>query len=212
MCALKIRLLQAKSSSTGPWVPLQSSRFALVPNALIECNYRAKGVNSPVQLITKGNYGGPFRVAVSAQSIKKKKNIGLTHNAVYWLLWGASLCFLCRCLRVVETHSFVAVSAEEACVVAFLYNNVGDARLVLLLQADTGLANGQQLIIQHLRKPAEKIHHQSFIKLSLRKKDQLHRLKARNLGVSLEVKSCICWTVSEKTLIKQFHVKKKSIF
>lgn len=52
----------------------------------------------------------------------------------------------------VRTHSLVAVGTEEACMVAFLHNNVGDAWLVLLLQADTGLTNGQQLIIQHLKK------------------------------------------------------------
>lgn len=53
---------------------------------------------------------------------------------------------------VVGTHSLVAVGTEEACMVAFLHNNVGDTWLVLLLQAYTGLTNGQQLIIQHLRK------------------------------------------------------------
>ena len=39
--------------------------------------------------------------------------------------------------------------------VAFLHNNVGDAWLVLLLQADTGLTDGQQLIIQHLEEEEE---------------------------------------------------------
>lgn len=48
------------------------------------------------------------------------------------------------------THSLVAVGTEEARMVALLHNNVGDAWLVLLLQADTGLTDGQQLIIQHL--------------------------------------------------------------
>jgi len=52
----------------------------------------------------------------------------------------------------VGTHSLIAVGAEEARVVAFLHNNVCDARLVLLLQGDTGLTNSQQLIIQHLRR------------------------------------------------------------
>lgn len=51
---------------------------------------------------------------------------------------------------MVETHSLIAVSAEEACVVAFLHNNVGYAWLVFLLQTYTGLTDGQQLIIQHL--------------------------------------------------------------
>lgn len=55
-------------------------------------------------------------------------------------------------MGVVGTHSFVAVGTEEACMVAFLHNYVGDTWLVLLLQAYTGLTNGQQLIIQHLMK------------------------------------------------------------
>lgn len=50
-----------------------------------------------------------------------------------------------------KTHSLVAVGAEQACVVAFLHHDVGDAWLILLLKADTGLTDGQQLIIQHLR-------------------------------------------------------------
>lgn len=49
------------------------------------------------------------------------------------------------------THSLVAVGAEQASVVAFLHHDVGDAWLILLLKADTGLTDGQQLIIQHLR-------------------------------------------------------------
>lgn len=57
---------------------------------------------------------------------------------------------------MVGTHSLVAVGTEEACMVAFLHNNVGDAWLVLLLQAYTGLTNGQQLIIQHLRTKKKK--------------------------------------------------------
>lgn len=57
----------------------------------------------------------------------------------------------------VETHSFIAVGTEEACMVAFLHNNVGDAWLVLLLQAYTGLTNCQQLIIQHLSKKEKEI-------------------------------------------------------
>lgn len=48
------------------------------------------------------------------------------------------------------SDSLIAVGAEEARVVAFLHNNVCDARLVLLLQGDAGLTNSQQLIIQHL--------------------------------------------------------------
>lgn len=57
---------------------------------------------------------------------------------------------------MVGTHSLIAVGTEQACMVAFLHNNVGDAWLILLLQAYTGLTNGQQLIIQHLRKKKKK--------------------------------------------------------
>lgn len=49
------------------------------------------------------------------------------------------------------THSLIAVGTEQASVVAFLHHDVGDAWLILLLKADTGLPDGQQLIIQHLR-------------------------------------------------------------
>lgn len=48
------------------------------------------------------------------------------------------------------THPFIAIRTEEACVMAFLYDDVGDPRLVLLLQADAGLPDRQQLIVQHL--------------------------------------------------------------
>lgn len=75
------------------------------------------------------------------------------------------MCACDFCVRVVGTHSLVAVGTEEACMVAFLHNNVGDARLVLLLQAYTGLTNGQQLIIQHLRKKKKKTQLQMFINI-----------------------------------------------
>lgn len=54
------------------------------------------------------------------------------------------------------TYSFIAIGTEQACMVAFLHNDVGDARLVFFLQAYTGLTNGQQLIIQHLSKAKKK--------------------------------------------------------
>lgn len=47
-------------------------------------------------------------------------------------------------------HPLVTVSAEKACVVALLHNDIRDAWLVLSLQTYTGFPNGQQLIIQHL--------------------------------------------------------------
>lgn len=34
-------------SLSGPWVPLQSSWFALGPNALIECNYSSQEGEQP---------------------------------------------------------------------------------------------------------------------------------------------------------------------
>lgn len=80
------------------------------------------------------------------------------------------VCVKCVCVCVVGAHSFVAVGTEEARMVAFLHNNVGDAWLVLLLQADTGLTNGQQLIIQHLRK-WEQIHNLAHTHLSYIAKD-----------------------------------------
>lgn len=55
-------------------------------------------------------------------------------------------------MRSGTTHSLIAVGAEQASVVAFLHHDVGDAWLILLLKADTGLTDGQQLIIQHLRR------------------------------------------------------------
>lgn len=39
--------------------------------------------------------------------------------------------------------------------VTFLDHDVGDPRLVLLLQADAGLSDGQQLIVQHLQRNRE---------------------------------------------------------
>lgn len=54
-------------------------------------------------------------------------------------------------MRSRTTHPLIAVGAEQASVVAFLHHDVSDAGLILLLKADTGLPDGQQLIIQHLR-------------------------------------------------------------
>lgn len=61
----------------------------------------------------------------------------------------------------VRAYPLIAVGAEQAGVVAFLHHNVGDARLVLFLQADAGLPDSQQFIIQHLK---QSIHTQSFVR------------------------------------------------
>lgn len=55
------------------------------------------------------------------------------------------------------THPLITVGAEQASVVAFLHHDVSDAGLILLLKADTGLSDGQQLIIQHLRWKSTKL-------------------------------------------------------
>lgn len=41
------------------------------------------------------------------------------------------------------THALVAIRAEQARVVALLHDNVSDARLIVLLQTDAGLPDGQ---------------------------------------------------------------------
>lgn len=64
-------------------------------------------------------------------------------------------------MRLRTTHSLIAVGAEQARVVAFLYHDVGDAWLILLLKAYTGLTDGQQLIIQHLRKEKKRLDEQT---------------------------------------------------
>lgn len=49
------------------------------------------------------------------------------------------------------SHPLIAISTEEARVMAFLHDDEGDARLVLLLQTDARLPDGQQLVVQHLK-------------------------------------------------------------
>lgn len=51
---------------------------------------------------------------------------------------------------VCVAHPLVAVCTEEARVVALLYDDVGDPRLVFLLQTDARLPDSQQLIVKHL--------------------------------------------------------------
>lgn len=48
------------------------------------------------------------------------------------------------------THPLGAICTEEPCVMSFLHDDVGDPRLVVLLQADAGLPDRQQLVVQHL--------------------------------------------------------------
>lgn len=48
------------------------------------------------------------------------------------------------------THPLIAIGTEQACVMALLHDNVGDPWLIVLLQADAGFPDGQQLIVQHL--------------------------------------------------------------
>lgn len=50
------------------------------------------------------------------------------------------------------THPLIAICAEETRVVALLHDNVGNAWLIVLLQTDAGLPDGQELIVQHLWK------------------------------------------------------------
>lgn len=49
-----------------------------------------------------------------------------------------------------NAHPFRLVSTEEACVVAFLYHNVGDARLIVFLQFNTRISDSQELIVENL--------------------------------------------------------------
>ena len=49
-----------------------------------------------------------------------------------------------------RAHSFRLVSTEEACVVAFLHHDVGDAWLIVLLQLDARVSDGQELVVEDL--------------------------------------------------------------
>lgn len=48
------------------------------------------------------------------------------------------------------THPLVAICTKEPCVMAFLHNNVSNPGLVILLQTDAGLPDGQQLVVENL--------------------------------------------------------------
>ena len=50
----------------------------------------------------------------------------------------------------IKAHSFRLVSTEEACVVAFLHNNIGDARLIVFLQLNARIPDSQELIMENL--------------------------------------------------------------
>lgn len=49
-----------------------------------------------------------------------------------------------------RSYPLISVCAEKSCVMSFLYNNEGNARLVILFQLDTGLPNCQKLMMQYL--------------------------------------------------------------
>lgn len=50
-----------------------------------------------------------------------------------------------------ETHPLVLVRAEQPRVVSLLHHDEGDARLVILLQLDARLPDGQELVVEDLR-------------------------------------------------------------
>lgn len=62
------------------------------------------------------------------------------------------------------THPLIAIRAEQTRVMALLHDNVSDAWLIVLLQTDAGLPDGQELIVQHLWKK------KAFIKKNLETK------------------------------------------
>lgn len=49
-----------------------------------------------------------------------------------------------------STHPLRFVGTEEACVVAFLYHDVRDTRLVVFLQLYACISDGQKLIVENL--------------------------------------------------------------
>lgn len=53
--------------------------------------------------------------------------------------------------RARSTDPLVSVHAEQSGVVSLLHDHEGDSRLVVLLQFYTGLPDGQQLMLEHLR-------------------------------------------------------------
>ena len=74
---------------------------------------------------------------------------------------------VCKCTRVSSvyvsgSHPLIAVGAEKASVMAFLDHDVGDARLVVLLKADTGLPDRQQLVVQHLERKELIVQHLEY--------------------------------------------------
>lgn len=57
------------------------------------------------------------------------------------------------CLSIyltIYTHPLGLVGTEEACVVAFLNNDISDAWLIVFLQLDARVSDGQELIMQDL--------------------------------------------------------------
>lgn len=50
-----------------------------------------------------------------------------------------------------KVYPFRLISTEEACVVTFLHHDVGDTRLIVLLQLYARISDGQQLVVENLR-------------------------------------------------------------
>lgn len=48
-------------------------------------------------------------------------------------------------------HPFRLVSTEEACVVAFLHHDIGDAWLIVFLQLNARISDGQELVVENLQ-------------------------------------------------------------
>lgn len=53
-------------------------------------------------------------------------------------------------IRKWKAYPFRLVGTEEARVVAFLHHDIGDAWLIVFLQLDAGVSDGQQLVVENL--------------------------------------------------------------
>lgn len=61
-----------------------------------------------------------------------------------------------------KAHPLRLVSTEEACVVAFLNNNICNAWLIVFLQLDARISDGQELIMQDLHTKEQYIYILNF--------------------------------------------------
>lgn len=61
-----------------------------------------------------------------------------------------------------QTDPLIPVHTEEPCVVSLLHNHKGNTGLVILLQFDASLSDGQQLMLKNLKQMNEK-HHKDTI-------------------------------------------------